>query len=140
MLRRVARVLRYLLLIAGSIVLVWIPVSYIVYSECELSSEHRSGWIRVHNATLMIEILRRPYAWDDQVSLNVYRPYQVQLATFWAPSAVNLRYGWHVVIPLWLLAFLCLAWPVTSFLLARRRRGRGFPVESHPRSEVIDSV
>jgi hypothetical protein len=32
-------------------------------------------------------------------------------------------------IPLWLLAFLCLAWPVTSFLLARRRRGRGFEVE-----------
>jgi hypothetical protein len=31
--------------------------------------------------------------------------------------------------PLWLLAFLCLAWPVTSFLLSRRRRGRGFAVE-----------
>ena len=85
----------------------------------------------------MIEILRRPYAWDDQVSLNVYRPYQVQLATFWAPSAVNVRNGWHVVIPLWLLAVLCLAWPVTSFVIARRRRGtRGFDVEPSQRAEV----
>ena len=34
-----------------------------------------------------------------------------------------------VYVPLWLPAVLCLAWPVTSFLLARRRRRRGFPVE-----------
>ena len=35
-----------------------------------------------------------------------------------------------ISIPLWLLAAICLAWPVTSLLLARRRRkGRGFAVE-----------
>jgi hypothetical protein len=33
-------------------------------------------------------------------------------------------------VPLWLLSVICLAWPVTSLLLARRRRkGRGFAVE-----------
>ena len=33
-----------------------------------------------------------------------------------------------VTFPLWLLAAVCLAWPTTSFLLARRRQGRGFEV------------
>src|SRR5688572_174477 len=34
-------------------------------------------------------------------------------------------------LPLWLLAAICLVWPVTSLLLARRRRkGRGFTVEA----------
>ena len=32
--------------------------------------------------------------------------------------------------PLWLLAAVCLAWPVTSLLVRRRRRGRGFEVEA----------
>ena len=35
-----------------------------------------------------------------------------------------------VAFPLWLLAAVCLAWPVTSFLVRRRRRGRGFEVEA----------
>ena len=39
-------------------------------------------------------------------------------------------------IPLWLLAFLCLAWPVTSFVIARRRRRtRGFEVEAVVKDE-----
>ena len=39
---------------------------------------------------------------------------------------------YYVSLPLWLLAFLCLAWPVISFLFARRRlRMRGFAVEPH---------
>src|SRR5687768_6122480 len=33
----------------------------------------------------------------------------------------------EIQLPLWLLAFISLAWPVTSFILARRRRKRGFP-------------
>ena len=38
---------------------------------------------------------------------------------------------WTLRMPLWLLAAICLAWPVTSLLLARRRRkGRGFAVEA----------
>ena len=51
------------------------------------------------------------------------------------PDLVNERFeGFHVVvlvIPLWLLAFICLAWPVTSFIVRRRRRkARGFEVEA----------
>ncbi len=40
--------------------------------------------------------------------------------------------GWtaaYVTFPLWLLAAVCLAWPITSFVLERRRRGGGFEVE-----------
>ena len=33
-----------------------------------------------------------------------------------------------VMLPHWLLVVLCLAWPVTSFIIARRRGKRGFPV------------
>lgn len=32
-------------------------------------------------------------------------------------------------LPLWLLAAICLAWPITSYFLRRRREGRGFEVE-----------
>jgi hypothetical protein len=40
-------------------------------------------------------------------------------------------------LPLWLLAAICLAWPVTSFILARRRHKRGFPIE--PKGRIADS-
>ena len=42
-----------------------------------------------------------------------------------------------IAIPLWLLAFICLAWPVTSFILARRRHKRGFPVEPTAGGEAV---
>jgi hypothetical protein len=46
----------------------------------------------------------------------------------------DLTFLW---LPLWLLAFLCLAWPVTSFLIARRKRkGRGFEVEAKAASST----
>ena len=32
-------------------------------------------------------------------------------------------------VPLWVPAAICLAWPVTSFIIHRRRHKRGFPVE-----------
>src|SRR5687768_11652295 len=35
-----------------------------------------------------------------------------------------------IFIPLWLLSAPCPARPVTSFLVRRRRRGRGFEVET----------
>ena len=46
----------------------------------------------------------------------------------WLPS---VRSDFIVfTFPIWLLAAICLAWPVTSLLLARRRRkGRGFEIE-----------
>jgi hypothetical protein len=50
--------------------------------------------------------------------------------------------SYQLNIPLWLLAFLCLAWPVTSFVVARRRRRtRGFEVEAKADSAVstVDS-
>ena len=46
--------------------------------------------------------------------------------------------------PIWFLAFLCLAWPVTSFIIHRRRNKRGFPViqpeVSDQKSEVSQSL
>jgi hypothetical protein len=43
--------------------------------------------------------------------------------------------GFLILTPFWLFALWCLAWPVASLLLARRRRrGRGFEVEGLGRS------
>ena len=43
----------------------------------------------------------------------------------------------QVSIPVWLLAVFCLAWPVTSFLVRRRRRGRGFAVETKTAGDPV---
>jgi hypothetical protein len=42
-------------------------------------------------------------------------------------------------VPFWLLAAVCLPWPVTSFLVRRRRRGRGFEVEARGAVPTADS-
>lgn len=48
-------------------------------------------------------------------------------------GATNVRstgyQQWSVEIPLWLLTAICLVWPVTSFIQARKRGVRGFEVE-----------
>ena len=54
----------------------------------------------------------------------------IPLAHFGFVLNSSRTYG-YLVLPNWLLAAVCLAWPVTSFLIARRRRrGRGFAVEA----------
>ena len=66
---------------------------------------------------------------DAPVRHATLRPsYSLTRITFPGGQSVNHR-GWS--IPLWLLAIICLAWPVTSFIIARwRRKGRGFEVEA----------
>ncbi len=46
----------------------------------------------------------------------------------WSASTFPARTR-RLQLPLGMLAAVCLAWPVTSFILARRRKGRGFAVE-----------
>ena len=47
--------------------------------------------------------------------------------------------GVYVSVPLWLLALLCLAWPVTSFIIHRRRHKRGFPVEPKGAGDSVNT-
>jgi hypothetical protein len=65
-------------------------------------------------------------------SLGTYEPrYDPGLRPALWPSLSVTDDGFarEVSLPLWLLAAVCLVWPVTSLLLARRRKGRRFAVE-----------
>jgi hypothetical protein len=37
-------------------------------------------------------------------------------------------WSYWVCAPMWMISLICLAWPVSSFIIARRRHKRGFPV------------
>ena len=138
MLRRVAGITRVLLLLVGLALLVWLPVSFFVYTyltwSWHLGSSVSSGCV---------------WVWQEKGS-NIYDPYPPEIISFDSATDNSLRSALlpayergqiltlkdgarealDVRFPLWLLAAICLAWPVTSLLLARRRRkGRGFEVE-----------
>ena len=48
------------------------------------------------------------------------------------PAGAGVATQTDVQIPLWLLAIVCLVWPVTTFIITRRHK-RGFPVEATSR-------
>jgi hypothetical protein len=145
MLRRVARVLRVGLAMLGVVFLIalsttllfdvrfWLPVS--VGPAIGLETK---------DATLLVFIIPRHIAEHrDEVVLwrrplvnrgwgfRLHRAYEFD--EFSSPFAAFFRDRTdgeaYVFIPLWLLAAVCLAWPVSSFILHRRRQKRGFPVE-----------
>src|SRR5687768_359167 len=148
MLRWVARALRVVLFALGISVLLWFPLSFRYQTSV--------GWrnVVVYSEAGAMDL----WCWDLETLQEALRTdlrARVGRRTFPPgleyPSTkdalfprIDDRLGEFddilITIPLWLLAVVCLAWPVTSFLLARRRRGRGFEVEAHPRSEVIDAV
>ena len=146
MLRRIARVLRIGLFVAALILLLWLPVSFKVTCSISLPEPFRglvlscrSGYVRV--AWYSPE-LREVMVVEARVRFEPANRIRWHRRLAWA------RYGWEDVtnpgegrsalyIPLWLLAFLCLAWPVAYFILARRRHKRGFPVEPKGGGEAV---
>src|SRR5687767_1174780 len=142
MLRRVARTLRMLLFAVGVIsFLVWIPsfrfgahlISPVPGSYSIIDIAHGSvavgiaddhPWHRRGNFDASIHRLPPTYYGTQHL-----------WPTMWQFSVTNETGGARIIqhrvtIPLWLLAAVCLAWPVTSFIVARRRRrrSRGFEV------------
>jgi hypothetical protein len=131
MLRRVARALRLFLVVCGLGLLAWIPVS-LAYRVEVVSGRPHGLWIfqvghggvtmrHLHSDHLFQEI--GPYS--EIVNVGTL-PWQLSLMPYKSSTRVSTR----VELPLWLLAAVCLAWPVTSLLVRRRRRGRGFEVEA----------
>ena len=133
MLRRALLVLRIafaalgvvcVLLLAGSTFLHasvfsrWPPEA--VYATLEPGSLHLGWWQDASSPDLSLSA--------SSVVLHRIDPV---MPTEWWPRVVKVRFPGAVAtavhLPLWLLAFLCLAWPVTSFVA--RRKGRGFGVE-----------
>jgi hypothetical protein len=77
-----------------------------------------------------LHLNRIQYAANDRAadwgSTNLMRPnLQTSVGVF------------YLTIPVWQVAVLCLAWPVTCFIVARRKSKRGFPVE--PKAVVASS-
>src|SRR5687768_587444 len=132
MLRRVIRLLRTSLLGLGILSLVWLPISFFTYvwyaasvsetGSWRLSvSEGAAGFLYVSESGLTPTLgvgfeTGAPVNWSWAVESAAWPEYERASSTSFL--------GLDLSIPLWLLALLCLAWPVTSLLLARRR-GKG---------------
>jgi hypothetical protein len=139
MLRRVARILRACLIVVAMLVLAWIPASCYCRAVVDYMTPDR------YRMLIVCEFGALTFNSQPGAS-SFYGPGTHYAITAPDPAPVDVRSpaiypqvhfndglpGWTTVsLPLWLLAFLCLAWPVTSFVIARRRRGtRGFEVEA----------
>jgi hypothetical protein len=83
----------------------------------------------------MLRRIARTLLWGVGLFLFLL-PIGMYQTSLWADEAARAQKGQlfvsllPIAIPLWLLAAVCLVWPVTSFITERRRRGRGFEVET----------
>src|SRR5687768_14476513 len=120
MLRRAAWVLRVLLLVLGAAVLLWLPVSFLLIAAVSLPFPKQASSIDSTRGRLTVSVLQQG-ALEVPFEVQVLRarigtPLDRSLAL--RPQVLRVNQpGWRattVHVPLWLLAFLCLAWPVTS--------------------------
>ena len=139
MLRLASARVRGLLLSIGVVIGVWLPLSfhYWMYAEWEYSVGHHSLVLVSSRGAIDIAV------WDSSGGLLLesgagLRRGQASLSYSGGNRALlpvlphaNEWVNTVFSIPLWLPTLLCLAWPVTSFIIARcRRKGRGFAVEA----------
>ena len=143
MLRRVVRALRVLLFLVGLLVLLWLPASFVfIFTaiaslpgiDASLFTCRGQLGVRWYDSDVPVSVYGQ--SWDVSIDSQIL-PVPWRLALWPQHQTLDYtmshygRFTEHIVsIPLWLLATLCLAWPVTSFIIARRRRGRGFEVEA----------
>ena len=124
MLRRVARVPRVPLFALCALMVMAIPLSFVVVLDLYLPV--------LGGCNIGVERGYVGFAWNTQTQGFGVR-FRANDALFDIERYIGPDWGlvnsW-LTIPLWLLAAVCLAWPVTSLILHRRRQKRGFPVES----------
>ena len=156
MLRRLARIVGVGLFALGTVFLIWLPVSYFVLVAFFLSSPRwmpealvlaREGAVAVsitvdsdQRITDGFQLVYGPIGLAPEKS-PTWSPLLPRITRPFVPEYNHTRFA----IPLWLLAAICLAWPVTSFIIHRRRHKRGFPVEPAdstplPRAGEVPSV
>ena len=139
MLRRVARVIRAVFLVAGCLFLILLPIRW---SSVPYAVSSDGGVLVGIYAGSIQFILADPSFGPASVDLGLMDVGEWQFVSDYQSGRLwpGLHHGTLytiygipvtvITLPLWLLAFLCLAWPVISFVIARRRRRwRGFEVE-----------
>ena len=150
MLRRISRALRLGLFIVTVLLLAWMPASFLTTAFVELPRPDSGMAVYSNNGKIVIWSLgdnrsmyytesavgfggRLSPANDKSWPLGALRPMFEHRRLTPPSSSQEIT----LTLPLWLLAAGCLAWPLTSFLIARRRRRRGFAVEltRRPREE-----
>src|SRR5688572_33328465 len=136
MLRRVARLLRAGLFGMGVVCLAWWPWSCFYVALVEIPFPFEGATVNSHHGILYLGAHRDRPDRDPltfQLRHRLLKPYQRGVLRHALPHVASVNSNGYIqtgiFIPLWLLAFLCLAWPVTSFILDRRRRARGFAFE-----------
>jgi hypothetical protein len=140
---RAARFACITLLILGLALLLWLPISFKVWVTT--SPPWPRGFIVASfSGTLGISAIesQHRHLYPPKLEFSVF-PRDTQL--YLTPEALRPRVwkgeyvpNWAngvtvrtttIFVPIWLLSFLCLTWPVSSFVIARRRGKRGFPIE-----------
>jgi hypothetical protein len=141
MLRRVVRVLRVSLNVAGIVFLAASLLSHFVAVEAQVHIGRGPLHTLVKGGLWRVEITQVTPAPPPQPAyIKVQAIPGNERDVFDIPGlragsgrylmvGVRSERYWTLRMPFWLLAVLCLAWPVTSLLLVRRRRkGRGFEI------------
>src|SRR5687768_10148764 len=113
MLRRVARLVQIGLFALGVLALVWAPVS--LYLAVVLKAPWPGSGSAVMSTEAALIVAFFPGRYSDESLAYDARIERVQFLKWseiplW-PSVETQPYLW-IEFPLWLLAFLCLAWPV----------------------------
>src|SRR5688500_15755898 len=136
MLRRVAPGLRLVLLVAGMLCVTCLPASW--FCRAWGFNEATGVWVGVGGCWAGIARTPSdgsffPSAYTDGYGFEA-RSGDIEWSRVFRTQVEyddrGIKGVIFVTVPLWLLAAVCLAWPVTSLLLAsRRRKARGFAVE-----------
>ncbi len=142
MLRRIARVLRLLSTGLGIALLACAVAS--LYAELTTTSHlgDEAAGVYVAGGSVVLWVADDTLVRGRSVlDVHAYDGSQGEFAGI-APfqTSMSVHGTLHFVkIPLWLLAAVCLAWPITSFIVARRRRrGRGFEVRTEVREHKLE--
>ena len=120
----------------GAALLVWFAASFAVGGM--IVGSEPSARVGLYAGDGLLRLVIQDPSFPDQRAADALR--RNREPSWRRPTSTYMGWGGAtrgglarvINIPLWLPALLCLAWPVTSFLLARRRRRRGFPVSLLP--------
>jgi hypothetical protein len=129
MLPWILRALRFGLLALGTLFLVSLPLSFFYQGFLQVGVLSGAVTFHVRTGTLTIGISKSPqFPWGERYlgpvqNASVPPSAIVPTVFYYADMPVELE------LPLWLLAAVCLAWPVASFISHLRRQKRGFPLE-----------